>query len=219
MDRFRVYASLLLALKICKTDCLIANHVHNSYQVSIFSLRRTRHNSRFLRELNVATVEPEFLNDVSPWAVAGVALLLGVSAQGFINSMISGDQGLGAFLSDGSGFQKSGFRPRKSSNKTNDAPLSGVDPLPWLKLPRFDFVEVAGQKNEISEKMEIESKIAGTQVTGIPSQDVVVKEKLESLAQELRIYLGNGDIERAEAVRDQIEFLMRKYGFEYNSES
>ena len=53
--------------------------------------------------------------------------------------MLGGEQGLGAFLSDGSGYNKSGFKPRKKNEE------EASDPLPWLKLPEFDYVDVAGQ--------------------------------------------------------------------------
>ena len=67
------------------------------------------------------------------------AVLLAVLAQSWINSMLGGEQGLGAFLSDGSGYNKSGFKPRKKNEE------EASDPLPWLKLPEFDYVDVAGQ--------------------------------------------------------------------------
>ena len=53
--------------------------------------------------------------------------------------MLKGERGLGAFLSDGSGFKKSGFRPLDGADMK-------TDPLPWLKLPELDFVDVAGQE-------------------------------------------------------------------------
>ena len=81
-----------------------------------------------------------------------VAVILAFSAQTWINSLVGGDQGLGAFLSDGSGFNKSGFKPRRRPITDEreiegdpTKPLGGSDPLPWLKLPELDFVDVAGQ--------------------------------------------------------------------------
>lgn len=65
--------------------------------------------------------------------------------------MLSGDQGLAAFLKDGTGFQKSAFKERKPNpfGKNENAPLgSSKDPLPWLKLPTLDFVEVKGQESQ-----------------------------------------------------------------------
>ena len=87
--------------------------------------------------------------DFSPFLVTALAIFLGVSAQTFINQMLEGDQGLGAFLKDGSGYNKSGFRQSSSSSSpgatasttNNNKP---EDPLPWLKLPKlvsFFFVK------------------------------------------------------------------------------
>ena len=67
------------------------------------------------------------------------SILLFALAQSFINSMLEGERGLGAFLSDGRGFKKSGFRTMDDAGEKND-------PLPWLKLPELDFVDVAGQE-------------------------------------------------------------------------
>ena len=81
-------------------------------------------------------------------SIAIIALVLFVAAQTFINQMLSGDQGLGAYLSDGKGFQRSGFRPVSSGQTTTNERAVANDPLPWLKLPKLDFVEVAGQTND-----------------------------------------------------------------------
>ena len=81
---------------------------------------------------------------LSPFAIAGLALLLGIAAQSFINQMLEGDQGLGSYLKDGSGYNKSGFRRVDKASMKND---EMNDPLPWLKLPKLDFVDVAGQSN------------------------------------------------------------------------
>eukprot|EP00594_Rhizosolenia_setigera_P008486 CAMPEP_0178963314 /NCGR_PEP_ID=MMETSP0789-20121207/14946_1 /TAXON_ID=3005 /ORGANISM="Rhizosolenia setigera, Strain CCMP 1694" /LENGTH=138 /DNA_ID=CAMNT_0020647751 /DNA_START=65 /DNA_END=484 /DNA_ORIENTATION=+ len=85
--------------------------------------------------------------------IVSIAITLLVASQTFINTMLKGDQGLSAFLSDGSGFNKSGYRPRsrtKDDQRKDGAPLSGEDPLPWLKLPELDFVEVKGQEKKYS---------------------------------------------------------------------
>eukprot|EP00541_Cyclophora_tenuis_P019623 CAMPEP_0116553504 /NCGR_PEP_ID=MMETSP0397-20121206/7088_1 /TAXON_ID=216820 /ORGANISM="Cyclophora tenuis, Strain ECT3854" /LENGTH=190 /DNA_ID=CAMNT_0004078591 /DNA_START=60 /DNA_END=628 /DNA_ORIENTATION=- len=79
-----------------------------------------------------------------------MAIVLGVLAQGFINQMMEGDQGLGAFLRDGSGYNRSGFVETQSSSSDP----SPNDPLPWLKLPDLDFVEVAGSNSK--QKLELE---------------------------------------------------------------
>jgi hypothetical protein len=79
------------------------------------------------------------------WAVVVVALTLGIGANLWIQQLLSGDRGLGNFLSDGSGFGRSKFQPL--STKDQDRAVSS-DPLPWLKLPKLDFVEVAGQQQQ-----------------------------------------------------------------------
>jgi hypothetical protein len=128
-----------------------------------------------------------------------VAGSLFVAAQGWINSMLSGDRGLGAFLSDGSGFSKSGFRPVSSGDGKESE--SEADPLPWLQLPRLDFVEVAGQDSSISEE--------------------AVLERLEELRVEMNDLLEQKKFREASAVRLTLEKLMRVNGveFQYSSSS
>ena len=131
--------------------------------------------------------------EINPLFVVGVAAVLGVAAQGFINQMLEGDQGLGAYLKDGSGYNKSGFR---RMNGIEDE--STKDPLPWLKLPRLDFVEVAGQDP-------------------LPNQ-LEQLEELESLRLQMNEYLEKGKLEEATAIRNQLEGLMEDAGIEYNSD-
>lgn len=131
--------------------------------------------------------------EVSPLVVAGVAIGLGVAAQGFINQMLQGDQGLGAFLKDGSGYNKSGFRSKSSENERD------IDPLPWLKLPQLDFVEVAGQSN-------------------IGGNDEALVEQLESLRVEMNAEIGQGHMKQAESLRNELETLMKETGIEYTAD-
>jgi hypothetical protein len=128
--------------------------------------------------------------EVEPLAVAGVAVVLGVAAQGFINQMLDGDDGLGAFLKDGSGYNKSGYK--KSGKAKEDEPK---DPLPWLKLPKLDFVEVAGQNNR---------------------QEELVYEQLERMRQDMNEKLQEGKVEQAAAIRDELEGLMTEAGIDFN---
>jgi hypothetical protein len=128
--------------------------------------------------------------DATPLIVVGVALGLGITAQGFINQMLEGDQGLGAFLKDGSGYNKSGFRT------TNKPKSSSNDPLPWLKLPQLDFVEVAGQPSRQSEQ--------------------ALMQKLESLRLEMNDLLEQGKTENASIIRAELEALMDEAGIEYS---
>ena len=140
------------------------------------------------------------------------AIALFALAQGFINSLMEGDRGLGAFLSDGEGYSRSAFKPRSKlrSDKAQqdssfDAPLGGPDPLPWLKLPRLEFVEVAGQEGN--------NENGGLD----PQEEVAIIARLEELADLLTIEVKAGNTEEANRLRNQLQSLMTKYGFEYQS--
>jgi hypothetical protein len=98
-----------------------------------------------------------FENDVAVPIIVIVALTIGILANGWISRLLSGERGLGSYLSDGAGYNKSKFKPilpsngattTTNQNKYNDdRAVQGDDPLPWLRLPNLDFVEVAGQTN------------------------------------------------------------------------
>lgn len=120
-----------------------------------------------------------------------VALGLGFAAQGWINQQLEGDQGLGAYLSDGPGYNKSGFRPLIDGDRA-----ASSDPLPWLSLPKLDFVEVAGQDSD-ENKLEAE---------------------LESLRLEMNGQLQRGNVAEANAIRTKLETLMNENGIEFQSD-
>jgi hypothetical protein len=134
--------------------------------------------------------------DLSPLVVAGVALGLGVAAQGFINQMLEGDQGLGAFLKDGSGYNKSGFRGASSSSSSKSE--TSADPLPWLKLPQLDFVEVAGQPSRLEEE--------------------ALLKRLETLRVEMNELLEEGKVEEASSIRKELETVMEEAGIEFSAD-
>lgn len=144
--------------------------------------------------------------DMSPFVVAGVALLLLISAQTFINQMLEGDQGLGAYLRDGSGYNKSGFRNAGPNKKmttrasSESSSSSSSDPLPWLKLPQLTFVEVAGQEQRQS------------------NDDDEAYRQLESLRTRMNDQLEKGQIEEATALRKQLEGLMKANGIDFQSD-
>ena len=126
--------------------------------------------------------------DASPFLVAGVALLIFAAAQTFINQMLNGEEGLGAFLKDGSGYNRSGFN-KVTDQKERD------DPLPWLKLPKFDFVEVAGQVD----------------------REAAAYEQLEIMRSEMNQRLEEGNTVKATAIKDKLETLMRENGIEFKA--
>ena len=131
----------------------------------------------------------DMLLDSGPFIV-GFALVIGIAAQGWINNMTQGDRGLGAFLRDGGGFAGSGFSKIGSSD--GDA-VSGADPLPWLKLPDLDFVEVAGK--EQSAEMQ-----------------------LEGLRLKMNKALQEGKLEQATELRQELEAIMKANGFDFTPE-
>jgi hypothetical protein len=114
-----------------------------------------------------------------------VALVLGIAAQSFINQMLQGDQGLGAFLKDGRGYNRSGFRYQEDEKS---------DPLPWLKLPKLDFVEVAGQENE-----------------------TLAYQRMEEMRVGMNQQLHQGNVQEATTLREELERFMEEAGIEYKS--
>lgn len=126
--------------------------------------------------------------------LVGVAITIGIAAQSFINQQLNGDQGLGAFLRDGKGYSKSGFRPLAASDK--DRAVSGDDPIPWLKLPKLDFVEVAGQEE-----------------APVELDDVV--EKLETLRLELNQQMAQGNQAEAITIQNKMQRIMEENGIDF----
>lgn len=120
-----------------------------------------------------------------------IALSLGFAANGWINQLLKGHDnksGLGAFLKDGSGYNRSGYTMRDSDRAVQS------DPLPWLKLPKFDFVEVAGQEKSNIEVM------------------------LERLRLDLNTALANGDRVEAKRIERELESMMNEAGIEFETE-
>lgn len=146
---------------------------------------------------------------ISPFFISIIAIVLFVTAQSFINQMLEGDQGLGAFLRDGSGYNRSGYR--NSDRTRNESNSDSNDPLPWLKLPSLDFVEVAGQQQN-QKQVQLKSLLDN-------DEERKVYQELERLRLKLNIELENNtDLEEATRLRVKIERLMEIYGIEYETE-
>jgi len=118
-----------------------------------------------------------------------VAGSLGILSQTLINSMLKGDQGLSAFLSDGKGYGNSKFKAGSEENGR-----LAEDPMPWLRLPNLSFVDIAGQE-------------------ALNEEELV--KKLELLAERGKLELERGDKEKAAETRIELNSLMKNYGFEY----
>lgn len=141
----------------------------------------------------------------SPATLLIVALTLGILANGWIQRLLSGDQGLGSFLSDGSGFKKSNFKPAVQGDQ--DRAMQS-DPIPWLRLPKLDFVEVAGQEQRGKENYE------SGRLSQLERQDVVIA-KLEHLRLKMKNEVNQGSTKEAEAIRLELESVMKASGVQF----
>ena len=155
----------------------------------------------------------------NPVIVIG-ALILAISAQSFINSMLEGDQGLGNYLSDGSGYGKSKFKARKKPSNVDDPtkPLGAGDPLPWLKLPELDFVDVAGQEKKKQKKVQPNKSVPERikDFDAAMERDEKVLAKLESLKDRMKAEVAMGDLEEAKRIEDMLESIMKKEGYDFS---
>ena len=148
-----------------------------------------------------------------------VAAVLAFLAQSWINSLLGGEQGLGAFLSDGSGFNKSGFKQRRRPGNDygvipgdNTKPLGGPDPLPWLKLPELDFVDVAGQ-TKTPKKMQ---QSARGKMSAIERHQSGVILQLDSLREQMKTEVGQGNFEAAKRIEIELERIMKDEGYDFS---
>ncbi|KAL7580221.1 hypothetical protein ACA910_012966 [Epithemia clementina (nom. ined.)] len=157
-------------------------------------------------QVDVATASTA-MNDfpVVPSLLVVVAIVIGTAAQFLIQKQLEGDQGLGSFLKDGSGFSKSAFRPIADGDRA----VSQGDPLPWLKLPKLDFVEVAGQTNNNNNSGDDNSNDDDLEAT------VVV---LETLRAELNQQVAKGNTAEAQAIKRRLETIMAEKGIAYNAD-
>jgi hypothetical protein len=119
--------------------------------------------------------------------------------------MLGGEQGLGAFLSDGSGYNKSGFKPRKKNEE------EASDPLPWLKLPEFDYVDVAGQpkKPKLQQLQKIQSSDK--------SKEAEVVSRLELLFAEMKKEVDNDNLIEAKRIELELEKIMEEEGYNFST--
>ena len=145
---------------------------------------------------------------VSPPVLLVVALVLGIAANLWIQKLLSGKQGLGSFLSDGTGFNKSGFKPITTTGDDERAVSS--DPLPWLRLPRLDFVDVAGQ-----DKLILEDYEKGQLNDSNSAQYDTVLVQLERLRERMNDALANGKVDEATALSKELEKLMKENDIQF----
>lgn len=191
----------IIACVLLKSEAAVAwigcHHHHLKYQPQRNRIHSTlpKANTRLQRTpiLHSSLVEESlFVPDTFVPLILIVALSLGFAANGWINQLLTGKEkksGLGAFLRDGSGYNRSGFAMQDSDRAVQS------DPMPWLKLPKFDFVEVAGQETPDLE------------------------DTLEKLRLDLNVALKNGDRIEAKRIERQLEDIMKKAGIEFQSDT
>ncbi|KAL7554821.1 hypothetical protein ACHAWF_018461 [Thalassiosira exigua] len=155
---------------------------------------------------------------LGPPLVVLAAVVLAFSAQSWINSLLGGDQGLGAFLSDGAGFNKSGFKPRRRPITDErvvpgDGPLSGPDPLPWLKLPELDYVDVAGQPK----KPNLPTPLSEPPPPSVERDEGVILAKLERLRGRMKIEVERGNFEDAKRIENELKRAMEEEGYDFSA--
>ena len=127
--------------------------------------------------------------------------------------MLGGDQGLGAFLSDGSGYNKSGFKPRKKNEE------EASDPLPWLKLPEFDYVDVAGQpkKTKLQQLQKIQSDNNSLDESKDSNNEAEVVSRLELLFAEMKKEVDNDNLIEAKRIELELEKIMEEEGYNFST--
>jgi hypothetical protein len=197
-------AASIWALSGCPIAAAWTSHprklpgIHKQAIYHVVHSRKSTNQSRgsTITALQIAIPNDDLSNTVAVPLLLVAALGLGFAAQGFINQMLEGDQGLAAFLRDGSGYNKSGLKPSLFSEKK--APKQ--DPLPWLKLPQLDFVEVAGQQRKPSASVADEN---------------AVLEKLESLRLQIVLAAEEGNVKQAESIKQELEGVMKANNMEY----
>ncbi|KAG7349132.1 hypothetical protein IV203_011729 [Nitzschia inconspicua] len=191
----------------------VTSHFTSTRSRTTRTRTRTTTNTIVLSSLDsVVESDLTLLPDVTPLLTAVIALVLLIAAQSFINQLLDGDQGLGAFLKDGSGYNKSGFRTVQQNQKLQQE-QSKKDPLPWLKLPQLDFVDVTGQEKPIPTRKSIAI------IEEVKAGDVndSVYQELELFRLQMNRELQEENWEEADRIRTKLERLMRENSIEYTT--
>ncbi|KAL3793876.1 hypothetical protein HJC23_002123 [Cyclotella cryptica] len=142
-----------------------------------------------------------------PFAVVIGAVILAITAQSWINFLLRGDQGLGAFLSDGTGYNKSGFKPRRKPEQVGE-----TDPLPWLNLPNLDYVDVAGQPKR---PKEVPAEARSFDSNEMDAKEVVLR--MEHLRGRMCVLVEEGKLQEAKSIEMELEKIMKEKGYEFKT--
>mmetsp|Transcript_7044 Transcript_7044/g.23084 ORF Transcript_7044/g.23084 Transcript_7044/m.23084 type:complete len:197 (+) Transcript_7044:3-593(+) len=131
------------------------------------------------------SVVSEIATGVSVVAVGGVVM---AGAYKLIADAYDGERGLGAFLSDGRGFQRSGY---KEGAEPLRAPPKFLD---RLRFPNLDFVQVysSGEEGAL--------------------------EEAEALRTQLRAAIDDGDAPKVRSLEARLEKLMKDNGLAFDAD-
>lgn len=167
----------LLALWLCLADGLVVVAVSRPCAPRRSSIERRALGNDALSDLGTSLIV----------AASGLGVLLGAGS--LIAGAYEGEKGLGAFLRDGEGYQKSGYKDDKLEARRMKAP----DFLDKVSLPAFDFVQVySGEENAV--------------------------EQAENLRKELSKTLDLGDVDKARQIERKLNKVMRDNGLRYDDD-
>eukprot|EP00532_Pseudo-nitzschia_australis_P005264 CAMPEP_0168201812 /NCGR_PEP_ID=MMETSP0139_2-20121125/23927_1 /TAXON_ID=44445 /ORGANISM="Pseudo-nitzschia australis, Strain 10249 10 AB" /LENGTH=193 /DNA_ID=CAMNT_0008127435 /DNA_START=183 /DNA_END=765 /DNA_ORIENTATION=+ len=129
----------------------------------------------------------------------------------------------------GIGPNRSGYRPGNKNNRGDDG--KDNDPLPWIKLPRLDFVEVAGQKDlppPVAAAATIDRKEQQRVYEELENLRLRLNRELENVRKRRQDATGataiggqddvDDDMAEAKRLQNSLEGLMKLYGLEYETE-
>ena len=122
---------------------------------------------------------------------------------------------VGAFLSDGTGYNKSAFKPRKRF--VTDDERGGADPLPWLKLPELDFVDVAGQPKKTKRERQQQDMVSNSSESSNSDNEAEVVSRLEFLFAQMKSEVENDNLIEAKRIEWELEEIMEEEGFNFSS--
>eukprot|EP00532_Pseudo-nitzschia_australis_P004675 CAMPEP_0168203254 /NCGR_PEP_ID=MMETSP0139_2-20121125/24746_1 /TAXON_ID=44445 /ORGANISM="Pseudo-nitzschia australis, Strain 10249 10 AB" /LENGTH=211 /DNA_ID=CAMNT_0008129073 /DNA_START=83 /DNA_END=719 /DNA_ORIENTATION=- len=124
---------------------------------------------------------------------------------------------------------RSGYRPGNKNNRGDDG--KDNDPLPWIKLPRLDFVEVAGQKDlppPVAAAATIDRKEQQRVYEELENLRLRLNRELENVRKRRQDATGataiggqddvDDDMAEAKRLQNSLEGLMKLYGLEYETE-
>ena len=156
------------------------------------------------------------ISDIPPQVYITLVSGIGIGAGMLQRRILSGDQGLGAFLDDGKGFKKSAYRARsksKGSKATKDQNVPNPGWLAGLKLPNLDFVEVYGE----DEADVTEGLMTQEEVTDEDRQEVIMEATQATTAEPIDGTLVRDDMQevkrRASALEEAFDEAVFKQDF------